>query len=122
MAKIIKYGITFHSDFKLLMPQFSAITLFGHVFTKMTKTQLEQYLNTTKGHTMANHEFIHILQADTFKTRYIGFYIYYLYYWIKNLLTWGPNMKAYYAIPFEMEAYQNENDFGFYKSNWKNYR
>ena len=122
MATITKDCIKFHSDFKLLMPQFSAITLFGHVFTKMSKTQLEQFLNTTRGRTMANHEFIHMLQANTFKTKYFGFYMYYIGYWIKNLFTWGFNMNAYYAIPFEKEAYQNENNLNYYESDWKNYR
>lgn len=119
---IEKYGIKFHPNFKLLLPQFSAITLFGHVFTKKTEIELKRYLETHRGHIMANHEFIHILQANTFKTKYLGFYLYYIYYWIKNLFVWGPNMKAYYAIPFEQEAYQNEDNFNYCESNWKNYR
>lgn len=122
MATINKYGITFHSDFKLLFPQFSAITLFGHVFMRRSFKEMEQYLDTHRGKVMANHEKIHMIQASTFKTRYFGFYMYYIGYWIKNLFTKGFSMNAYYNIPFEKEAYQNENNFGYNESMWENYK
>ena len=49
MATIDKYGITFHSDFKLLFSQFSAITLFGHVFMRKSFEEMKQYLDTYRG-------------------------------------------------------------------------
>lgn len=118
---IEKYGIKFHSDFKLLHKNFGAITLFGHVYTRKTKEELEKWLESYSGKVMTNHERIHMLQAKSFKTRYFGFYIYYLMYWIKNLYKYGFNMKAYYNIPFELEAYDNEFDFRYTETHWKDY-
>ena len=122
MAYIEKYGLKFHWDFILLLPSFGAITLFGHVFTNKTKAALIEYLNLPSGKKMANHERIHTIQADSFKTGYIGFYTYYLTYWVKNLFVYGPNMDAYYNIPFEREAYQNEQDYNYSETHWKDYR
>ena len=45
----------------------------------------------------------------------------YIFYWIKNLFTIGFSKKAYYEIPFEREAYQNEWDFNYKTTKWKNY-
>ena len=46
MAHILYNGIKFHWNFKLLAPKFRAITLFGHIFTRMSKPELEEYLKT----------------------------------------------------------------------------
>ena len=122
MAFIERYGIKFHWDFKLLHPKFGAITLFGHVFTRKTKSALTKWLNLPSGKKMANHERIHMIQAESFKTKYFGFYCYYIGYWVKNLFIYGPNMNAYHNIPFEREAYQNENDFNYSETHWRDYR
>lgn len=119
---IEKYGIKFYPNFKLLHKNFSAITLFGRVFTRKNEQVLERWLNTYSGKRMANHERIHMLQADTFKTRYFGFYIYYIGYWLKNLFKYGFGMQAYYNIPFEKEADKNETDFSYNKIDWKKYK
>ena len=72
---------------------------------------------------MVNHERIHMLQAKTFKTRYLGFYIYYLWYWFIGLFKYGVKYNAsYYNIPFEKEAYTNEGDFNYNKSVWQTYK
>ena len=119
---IEKYGIKFYPNFKLLHKNFSAITLFGRVFTRKNQQELEDWLNTYSGKKMANHERIHMLQANTFKTGYLGFYIYYIGYWIKNLFKYGFGMKAYHNIPFEKEAKENETDFSYDKIDWKKYK
>ena len=122
MAIVERYGIKFHSDFKLLHPNFGAITLFGHVFTRKTKAALTKWLNLPSGKKMANHERIHMIQANSFKTKYFGFYCVYLGEWVKNLFVYGANMDAYRNISFEREAYQNENDFDYSETHWREYR
>lgn len=122
MAYIEKYGIKFHWNFKLLPSSFRAITLFGHVFTNKSKDVLIKWLNLPSGKKMANHEHIHMIQADSFRTKYFGFYCYYLAYWVKNLFVYGPNIGAYSNIPFEREASQNEKDYNYSETRWMEYR
>lgn len=115
-------GIRVYWNFKLLPKNFEAITLFGHVFTTYNKESLRSYLDTFWGRVMVNHERIHMLQAESFKLKYFTFYLLYLYYWIVRLFQ---HIKepyfAYYTIPFEREAYHNEKDLGYSKSEWKKY-
>ena len=122
MAFIERYGLKFHWDFKLLHKSFSAITLFGHVFTNKSKDALIKWLNLPSGKRMANHERIHMIQAGSFKTKYFGFYCYYIGYWVANLFKYGMNINAYHNIPFEREAYQNEKDFNYSETHWRDYR
>ena len=119
---IEKYGIKFHSNFFLLHPNFGAITLFGHVFTRKSTDALRRWLDSYSGKRMANHERIHMIQAASFKTGYFGFYCHYLGEWVKNLFVYGPNMNAYRNISFEREAYQNENDFDYSETHWRDYK
>ena len=71
-----------------------------------------------------SHELIHIAQQK--ELFIIGFYLLYVYYWVKGLLKGkGVNM-AYLEIPFEVEAYKNENKRIYFmyreKYAWKKYR
>lgn len=116
-------GIKVHWNFKLLPKGFEAITLFGHVYDVQNKDNLLKFLHTKYGKTMINHERIHVLQANSFKTKYVGFYIYYLYYWFIGLFKYGiKNNISYYNTPFEREAYANEKDFNYSETNWKSYK
>ena len=122
MAYIIKNGIKCHWNFKLLEKGYMAITLFGHIFWRDSKEFVEKYLNTRRGEITVNHERIHMLQADTFKTKYFGFYMYYLWYWIIGLFKYGITKYAsYMQIPFEKEARANQEDMNYSKSNWRKY-
>lgn len=116
-------GLKFHWDFKLLPSDFIAITLFGHVFSNLSKTELEKYLKSNRGKQTINHERIHILQAKSFKLGYFSFYILYLWYWIIGLFKYGvKENKSYYNIPFEREAFANDNNPNYNETNWKNYK
>ena len=72
-----------------------------------------------------NHEKIHIRQQA--ELLIIGFYPLYAYYWLKARL-WHKldNHTAYMAIPFEVEAYDNEEDEDYLKNRkwfaWWGYR
>ena len=115
-------GLKIHWNFKLLPKDFEAITLFGHVYDIQKKDDLRKFLKSYSGKVMVNHERIHTLQAKTFKTRYLGFYVYDFWYWIIGLLKYGTkNNASYYNIPFEREAFQNEKDFSYSASKWKDY-
>lgn len=125
MYKTLKYkGITFVTGCKLLPPSgYSAITLFGYVFTKKSYVDVSRLLSTDRGKIWANHENIHILQKkQVWSKTWLVFYILYLFYFFK---AWPFSMKwkvAYKTIPFELEAYQNQTDLDYYPySFWKNY-
>ena len=116
-------GVKVHWNFKLLPKGFEAITLFGHVFDVREKEDLYAYLETYWGRVMVNHEYIHMLQAESFKTKYFGFYIYYLWYWFIGLFKYGiKNNASYYHIPFEKEAFDNEIHFDYKETKWKIYK
>jgi hypothetical protein len=54
------------------------------------------------------HETIHFQQF--LELGFIFFVILYLYYWLRNLLRGFTGSEAYYEIPFEKEAYQNDEN------------
>lgn len=72
-----------------------------------------------------NHEKIHIKQQA--ELLILGFYLLYVYYWLKGRL-WHRmgNHEAYMAIPFEREAYACEEDFEYLSKRkrfaWWSYR
>ena len=115
-------GLKVHWDFKLLPKGFEAITLFGHIFDFRKKEALRTFLETHAGEVMVNHERIHTLQAESFKLRYFTFYLIYLWYWFIGLFKYGvKNNASYYHVPFEIEAYVNEQDFAYPRTKWKKY-
>ena len=114
-------GLKCHWNFWLLPKSFRAITLFGHIFFNISKDKLKEYLNKKSAIKTIRHEKIHVVQAESFKTKYLAFYIYYLYYWAKNLFIYGvKDHVAYHNIPFEREAFDRENTDVF-ESRWRDY-
>ncbi len=72
-----------------------------------------------------SHEFIHIAQQK--ELWLIGFWFLYVWYFIMNIVRFGMYFPdAYRNIPFEIEAYENENDELYAmtreKMAWKKYR
>ena len=55
------------------------------------------------------HETIHLKQAQNYGS-WIAFYATYLLEWIKGNPIISPMQSAYYTIPFEVEAYANEDN------------
>lgn len=55
------------------------------------------------------HETIHLKQAQL-KKSWIGFYWKYACEWINGNPIKSPSISAYYTIPYEMEAYANEDN------------
>ena len=70
-----------------------------------------------------NHEKIHIEQQKELWV--IGFYLLYVYYWLKGKFKKQSNGDAYMNIPFEREAYTKQYDFNYLENRernaWKNY-
>ena len=58
-----------------------------------------------------NHEYIHWQQY--IETGIIGFIILYYAYYFYGLIKYGEGQKAYYQIPFEQEAYENDQNFDY---------
>lgn len=81
---------------------FLAINLFGILFVRKEKDGSNPVISEYT----INHESIHTKQIK--ELGYIFFYIWYFIEWIINWLRCGDSMMAYYAISFEMEAYENQ--------------
>ena len=63
---------------------------------------------------LINHESIHIQQQ--LELLVIGFYLLYGLMYLVNYIKYRDTMKAYYAIPFEKEAYANQENYGYIKN------
>ena len=63
------------------------------------------------GITTYNHEKIHLVQQRELWV--VGFYFLYIWYWLKAKLKGLSGSDAYYAIPFEKEAYENQSNFKY---------
>ena len=70
-----------------------------------------------------NHERIHLKQQK--ELWLLGFYFLYVLYWLKFLVEGMTRGGAYKNIPFEAEAYDNQNNLSYLKSrkkhSWKKY-
>lgn len=62
--------------------------------------------------TLINHETIHLKQAQCYST-WFEYYLHYVIEWLKGNPFTKPFSSAYYTIPYEVEAYANENDFSY---------
>ena len=73
--------------------------------------------------TIYNHEKIHLVQQRELWV--VGFYILYMWYWLKAVAMGNTGRDAYYAIPFEKEAYENDKNLKYLKTRkphaWKTY-
>ena len=92
---------------KLSPIEIGAITLGPFVFSRYEI-----------GPVTRNHEAIHWQQYK--ETLIIGFLLLYAIFYIIGLVKYRSGELAYYNIPFEREAYQNDQDFGyiFNRSRW----
>ncbi len=75
----------------------SAITLYPFIISKY---KMDKQTRT--------HEMIHIKQQRELWV--VGFYALYVWYWLKNIVWHKQSSRdAYYNIPFEREAYENDH-------------
>lgn len=81
---------------------YSAMSWCGHCIVR------NDYKRPIKQTTL-KHEQIH-LQQGVREGSWIKFYLKYLWQWIKGNPIIAPASSAYYTIPYEVEAYANEDD------------
>ena len=62
-----------------------------------------------------NHETIHLMQAKSCGS-WAAYYLRYLWEWLKGNPVARPYDSAYYTIPFECEAYANEDNSDYAKA------
>jgi len=91
-----------------------AITIYPFVFVK-GKADIRLRI----------HEYIHLKQQRELFV--VGFYVLYIWYWLKNIVWHKMDSRtAYREIPFEREAYENENNFVYALNRerfaWRNYK
>lgn len=90
---------------------YTAMTFFGHI---VTPTQKEADLINRDYNTIRNHEMIHLRQAQSTHNSWLCFYARYLWYWLRALpLNRKMKNAAYRLNPFEIEAYEHENDLHY---------
>ena len=111
----------------LPFPGYFAITLFGKIYIReSSRSSWERQLKTGDANITMNHETIHLRQAQSMFDSWIMYYIRYIYEYLKNQPWKNGNSFAYYMIPFEMEAYQNEINLSYLDGNkpttgWKKF-
>ena len=82
---------------------FSAINLFGIVVARKECLPLSKRI--------LNHEAIHSRQIK--ELLFLGFYIWYVIEWLVRMLYLKNSKKAYKAISFEREAFENDLDTNY---------
>lgn len=90
-----------------------AITIFPFIISK------EKMNETT-----LNHETIHIEQQKELLV--LGFYPLYFFYYLLGYIRYKDKQQAYYRIPFEQEAYENDQDLDYLKDrkaySWRKFK
>lgn len=124
MYKKIEFkGLKFICGCKVLPPRnYSAITLFGTVYTRKSANVILRYLKTYRGRIWAHHEAMHIYQANTFAfIKWFWFYLIYVWEFLKAWPFFMSWKQAYKTIPFEYEAFMKEDDLYCKNSTWWDY-
>jgi len=89
-----------------------AIALYPFIFVKDGSSD-----------TTNNHERIHLAQQK--ELWIIGFYILYVYEWLRNVISGMNNFDAYMNISFEREAYGNQKNLTYLQTrdimSWKKF-
>lgn len=86
---------------------YSAMSWCGRLITRKDPSKISDVI--------INHETIYLKQAQVKKT-WVKYYLSYVWEWIKGNPIIHPASSAYYTIPYEMEAYANEENPLYVKS------
>ncbi len=82
------------------------------VYHKENEETIRSYMETSSGKESLTHETIHLRQAQNAGT-WIKYYWRYFIEWLKGNPVVHPASSAYYTIPYEMEAYANQDNPGY---------
>ena len=90
--------------------QNSDIPKYLSIFIKIHAITLYPFIicRDEMDHITLNHEKIHIAQQKELWV--IGFYLLYVYHWLRGKWKGSTSLGAYLSIPFEREAYENETN------------
>ena len=110
MKPIVKYSDKFLSSISILMTV-GGISLFPFIILREKyRDGGEWWVN--RGKRTINHETIHFKQQ--LELLILPFYILYILSYLINIVKYKFNIqKAYYAIPFEKEAYTHQENFEY---------
>lgn len=100
--------------FKFFIRSTAAFALKPYIFISS-----ESYRNDPE---LIRHEYTHIVQQK--ELGLIRFLFLYFYYYFRNLIKYRDAEKAYFLIPFEIEAFaseKNQSDLDSRKFHWKKY-
>ena len=90
-----------------------AITLYPFIISRVPMSDVT-----------LNHEKIHLEQQR--EGFILGFYALYVFYWIYGIAKGYGTSMAYYRIPYEQEAYENDDNMNYLETRernaWKKYR
>ena len=100
-----------------------AMSLFGTIYCH-SKRRVDE-INKTDGidSQLESHETIHVRQAEGTSDSWIVFYLKYIWQWLKNFPLIFVNVHAPYKfIPFELEAYRYQDEWGYCLSKCEGWR
>ena len=81
------------------------------IYRKKNEERILSEINTPSFLKNKTHETTHLKQAQVKgRNSWLRYYLIYVWEWIKGNPITNPANSAYYTIPFEMEAYANEED------------
>lgn len=100
------------------------MTFLGTIITRRDYSIIKHYFETYYGKETLNHEKIHIDQEKRVPLWYGTFYLLYVWYYLIALFRYFDHNLAYYSIPFEIEAYENQSNMNYLDNptNWKKYK
>jgi hypothetical protein len=90
-----------HAPLLFKIIPYDAMTVYPFVFHK----------DVTPSPVTINHENIHLQQIA--KVGVLKFYFLYLYHYLRNLIKYKNHDLAYLNIPYEVEAYDNQENFEY---------
>lgn len=113
------------NKFICCLPWIKGMTLFGVVYTR--KQQYADEINADVMTVFKNHEKTHVKQAVSCHDSWILFYLKYGWGWLMNLpLIFIDSNAPYKFIPFELEAYSNQDNLSYSDRNeateWKKWK
>ena len=109
--KVVLMGMN-HIPFK----GYKYIMWCGHIiYRNDKKAEREKEWKEKTFQIDVNHETFHLMQAK-WRGSWIKYYWSYLKEWIKGGPIMAPASAAYYTIPYEVEAYANEENFDYCKN------
>ena len=80
------------------------------IYRKSKEDIINVYFETALGIKAKRHESFHLKRAQTAHSTWVGYYLNYVWEWLKGNPFWPPFNSAYYTSPHEMEAYALEDN------------